>query len=97
MGLEQPEVNQAVTGKFVLEAPEGAEGLPHHRGTGQGAGAVRKAWPKEIAAQVLTHLRRLNSEFTHYVPERRQLPLITLRPTPTPATSRPASGTADVR
>ncbi|WP_066363935.1 phenylacetate--CoA ligase family protein [Herbidospora mongoliensis] len=79
VGLEQPEVNKAVTGKFVLEAPEGAEGL-HVT-----VELARRQEPsedlaKEIAARILIHLRRLNSEFTHYVPERKQLPLITLRP-----------------
>ncbi|WP_061300341.1 phenylacetate--CoA ligase family protein [Herbidospora cretacea] len=84
VGLEQPEVNQHVTGKFVLEAPEGAEGLhitvelaKEEEPSGDLA--------KEIAAQVLTHLRRLNSEFAHYVPEWRQLPLVTLRPYADPA------------
>ncbi|GAB1822607.1 phenylacetate--CoA ligase family protein [Herbidospora sp. RD11066] len=79
VGLEQPEVNQAVTGKFVLSAPEGAEGLHITVELARNEPGSEDL-AKEIAAQILTHLRRLNSEFAHYVPERRQLPLITLRP-----------------
>ncbi|WP_030454123.1 phenylacetate--CoA ligase family protein [Herbidospora cretacea] len=79
VGLEQPEVNRAVTGKFVLSAPEGADGLHVTVELAPGR-EPSDDLAKEVAARIVTHLRRLNSEFSHYVPERKQLPLVTLRP-----------------
>lgn len=82
VGLEQPEIREWVTGKFVLETPEDAD---HNRYL---AVAVELASEvpaddtkrRAIAQSILIQLRRLNSEFANYVPAERQLPSITLRP-----------------
>lgn len=34
----------------------------------------------QVAESIRDHLRRLNSEFAHYVPPERQLPEVVLRP-----------------
>lgn len=89
IGLEQPEVRDQVTGKFVLEVREtedrdrelwiAVELSP--RGGEAPAGPLGDA----IADAILGVLRRLNSEFAHYVPQARQRPRITLWPTGDPA------------
>jgi phenylacetate-CoA ligase len=81
-GLEQPSVSPWVTGKFVLEVTEDAD---RNR---QLAVAVELA-PGEDAApgrtgaaadSIRTQLRRLNSEFAHYVPPEYQTPQVILLP-----------------
>ncbi|MFF3442601.1 hypothetical protein [Streptosporangium sp. NPDC002721] len=81
IGLEQPEVNTLVTGKFVLEVTEDAERdrrltvtvelAPGPRGSEEAA--------ERIGLSILTQLRRLNSEFANYVPATKQPPVIRLR------------------
>jgi phenylacetate-coenzyme A ligase PaaK-like adenylate-forming protein len=72
-GLEQPGVSDWVTGKFVLEAGErlavAVELAPGRTGDASLA-----------AEAILGQLRRLNSEFAHYVPAGYQLPLVSLYP-----------------
>ncbi|MFI6318557.1 phenylacetate--CoA ligase family protein [Nonomuraea sp. NPDC050556] len=81
VGLEQPEVRDLVTGKFVLQAveDEGRDrnltvtvelraGLRPSEGTAQAVGQ-----------SILTQLLRLNSEFAAYVPQVRQSPFVRLR------------------
>ncbi len=79
VGLEQAAVSARVTGKFVLEVQErdgnsfltvAVELAPDETADEQ----LRD----EIAASVLLHLRRLNSEYAHYVPESYSLPQVTL-------------------
>jgi phenylacetate-CoA ligase len=86
LGLEQPEVNEWVTGKFVMEIRSDAdkngifvvtvELVP---GTIEGEG-MKEA----IATAIRTQLCRVNSEFAHYVPVDRQTPEIVLLPTGDP-------------
>ncbi|MBB5780074.1 phenylacetate--CoA ligase family protein [Nonomuraea jabiensis] len=81
VGLEQPEVSGSVTGKFVMEVVEDAdrdrhltitvELMPGEKPTDEIAQAV--------GGSILAQLRRLNSEFAHYVPVPQQVPFIRLR------------------
>ncbi len=81
VGLEQPEVRDWVSGKFVLQVVETAdrneafalvvELLPDITGDQAKRGV--------IAAAVLGQLRRLNSEFANYVPMEYQQPQVTLK------------------
>lgn len=81
-GLEQPGVSDWVTGKFVLEVTEDAD---HDRrlsvtvelAPGESGSNERE---RRAAASIQAQLRRLNSEFAHYVPENYQTPHITLLP-----------------
>ena len=82
VGLEQPAVSGWVTGKFVLEVTSDADGDPHLSVTvelapGEAGDAARE---RELAESIRDQLRRLNSEFAHYVPADCQLPTVTLRP-----------------
>ncbi|MFI6096246.1 phenylacetate--CoA ligase family protein [Lentzea sp. NPDC051213] len=79
VGLEQPGISDAVTGKFVIESVEDADRDRFLRITVEAApGAIPDA--ARIAESVRTELLRLNSEFAHYVPEERQLPEIVVLP-----------------
>ncbi|MEU6716589.1 phenylacetate--CoA ligase family protein [Nonomuraea sp. NPDC046802] len=81
VGLEQPEVSGAVTGKFVLEVAEDerrdrqltvtVELMPGEKPSDETASAV--------GASVLAQLLRLNSEFANYVPTAQQAPVVRLR------------------
>jgi phenylacetate-CoA ligase len=82
VGLEQPDVSPWTTGKFVLEVTEDADRDRHLRVTvelapGEDGTPARE---ESAAESIRTHLRRLNSEFAHYVPDERQTPQIVLRP-----------------
>ena len=82
VGLEQPAVSGWVTGKFVLEVTSDADGNPHLSVTvelapGEAGDAAREHM---LAESIRDQLRRLNSEFAHYVPAGCQLPAVTLRP-----------------
>ena len=82
VGLEQPEISGWVTGKFVLEVREDAD---RDRFLSVAVELAPGAEPSPeraelAAASIRTHLRRLNSEFAHYVPEERQAPRVTLHP-----------------
>ncbi len=83
MGLEQPEISSIVTGKFVLEVKEDADrnrflSVVVELAPGL---AADDAKAQAIAESILAQLRRLNSEFAHYVPPGYQLPRVELRPT----------------
>ncbi|MDD2769895.1 MAG: phenylacetate--CoA ligase family protein [Methylococcus sp.] len=82
VGLVRPGIADWVTGKFVLEAPEGIDGDRELRLTvellpGVVADAAKAA---SIAESVRAELLRLNSEFAHYTPPERQTPAVMLRP-----------------
>lgn len=82
VGLEQPEISGWVTGKFVLEVREDADrdrflSVAVELAPGAEPGPERAALAAE---SIRTHLCRLNSEFTHYVPAERQTPRVTLHP-----------------
>lgn len=80
VGLEQAHISRWVSGKFVLETQETANGdktlhiavelLPDV----QAGPALAPA----IAESIKTQLLRLNSEFAHYTPAEHQLPIVTL-------------------
>jgi phenylacetate-CoA ligase len=82
VGLEQSDISGWVTGKFVLQVVEDADrdrflsvAVELAPGEEPSPARVRLA-----ADSIRTHLRRLNSEFAHYVPDDRQTPRITLHP-----------------
>ena len=82
VGLEQPETQSWVTGKFVMETLEdGDRNLRLHIAVELAPQESASAERARIAAQnIRLQLRRLNSEFAHYVPEPYQIPQIDLRP-----------------
>jgi phenylacetate-CoA ligase len=81
-GLEQPSVSPWVTGKFVLEVTEDADrnrqlAVAVELAPGEDAAPGRA---EAAADSIRTQLRRLNSEFAHYVPPEYQTPQVTLLP-----------------
>jgi phenylacetate-CoA ligase len=86
VALERPAISEWVTGKFVLETAETADRDRELKVTaelapGESGSAERAA---VLADAIQTELRRLNSEFAHYVPEESQRPVIDLRPADDP-------------
>lgn len=79
VGLEQPGISDWVTGKFVLETYEDAGGDLRLRITVELAPG-RDGDARLVAESIRDQLRRLNSEFAHYVPAERQVPEVVLRP-----------------
>lgn len=82
VGLEQPEIKEWVTGKFVLQALEDADRDKTLSVVVELASGIEPpaGLSDEIAASIRTHLGRLNSEFANYVPASAQLPVVSLRP-----------------
>jgi phenylacetate-CoA ligase len=82
VGLEQPEIAQWVTGKFVLEAEEAPDGDKFLSVTVELLPGVAPSSEKAliIAESIRIQLLRLNSEFANYIPENKQLPWVSLRP-----------------
>ena len=78
VGLEQPGISDAVTGRFVIESVEDADRDRVLRITVETAPG-RTADPHAIASSIRDELLRLNSEYAHYVPAQRQLPEVVLR------------------
>jgi phenylacetate-CoA ligase len=86
VALQRPDINEWVTGKFVLRVTEDAnedrwlavavELAPGERGD--------DARHQRIAESIRAELLRLNSEFAHYVPAEKQTPQVELRPTADP-------------
>jgi phenylacetate-CoA ligase len=82
VALERQEISDWVTGKFVLHTAETADRDRELRvavelAPGQSASPGRAAG---LADAIRAELRRLNSEYAHYVPEPSQLPVVDLRP-----------------
>src|SRR5262249_55010664 len=82
VGLEQPAIKEWGTGKFVLESQEDADrdrflSVVVELAPGVAGDATRE---QAIAESILAQLRRLNSEFTNYVPDEYQLPRVRLAP-----------------
>jgi phenylacetate-CoA ligase len=82
VGLEQPDTKGWVTGKFVMEVRSGADGSEFLHITVELAPELTEteAMAGILARAILAQLRRLNSEFAHYVPAARQQPVVELRP-----------------
>jgi phenylacetate-CoA ligase len=87
VGLEQPEVRDWVTGKFVLEAKEGLTEAPHLAIAVELApgAADDPAKVAAIATSIRGQIERLNSEFRAYVPAEYRTPRVTLYPAGDPA------------
>jgi phenylacetate-CoA ligase len=82
VGLEQPGIQEWVTGKFVLQVKEDADknrflSVVVELGAGVEGSEDRK---QAIASSILSQLLRLNSEFANYVPVEYQIPQVTLAP-----------------
>lgn len=86
VGLEQAEISQWVTGKFVLQAKEGLDAAPHLAIAVELAPGVDADDGKRdaIAGSILAQLLRLNSEFANYAPAEYRLPRISLHATGDP-------------
>lgn len=86
IGLEQPEICDWVTGKFVLEAWEDADHNRLLRVTVEAAPdtAVTPARTRQIAESICAELLSRNSEYANYVPADRHVPHVELRPTADP-------------
>ncbi|MEK7322215.1 MAG: phenylacetate--CoA ligase family protein [Pseudomonadota bacterium] len=82
VGLEQAEVRDWVSGKFVLQVSEAADLNETLRIVVELLPGVTAddAKRETVAAAVLAELRRLNSEFANYVPAEYQQPQVTLKP-----------------
>ena len=82
VGLEQGEIKQWVTGKFVLQALEDADKNRFLSIVVELAPGIEASLDKEnaIALSITSQLLRLNSEFAAYVPSSYQKPQITLKP-----------------
>jgi len=82
VGIEQPALLAALSGKFVMEIEHDADQNPSLRLTvellpGQ---APADALAVDVAASVRRELERLNSEFKSYAPPERRLPRVRLLP-----------------
>jgi phenylacetate-CoA ligase len=86
VGLEQPIVSAAVTGKFVLEVKEDADQNRFLSVTVELAPGVEESdeLRHTIAEAIRSHLLRLNSEFANYVPAEYQAVQVTLKSTGDP-------------
>lgn len=82
VGLEQPEVADHVTGKFVLQVVEDADRNRHLSVVVELAPGMTDddGLRDSISASIRTHLLRLNSEFANYVPPAYQHPQVRLAP-----------------
>lgn len=82
VALEQPEICQCVTGKFVLEVQASDDHDEYLSVTVELLPDIVASVELEqrISAAILAQLRRLNSEFANYVPQEYQAPVVKLRP-----------------
>ena len=82
VGLEQPDIKEWVTGKFVLEVLEGDDRDPHLAVVVELSPGELPTEPRRaaVAASIEAELLRLNSEFKGYVPPDRRAPRVTLAP-----------------
>lgn len=86
VGLEQAEIKEWVTGKFVLQVREDADKNRFLAIAVELAPGVEASLQKleAIANSIQTQLLRLNSEFANHVPTQYQMPQVTLKPTGDP-------------
>ncbi|MBD2436890.1 phenylacetate--CoA ligase family protein [Nostoc sp. FACHB-110] len=83
VGLEQPVIQEWVTGKFVLQVQEDADKNRFLSVVVELAPEVESSEDKRqaITASILQQLLRLNSEFANYVPPEYQTPQVSLKAT----------------
>jgi phenylacetate-CoA ligase len=81
VGLEQPVIKEWVTGKFVLQVIEDVDKNRFLSVTVELAPNVEISEDKkqQITTSILSQLKRLNSEFANYVPQKYQMPQVTLK------------------
>ena len=86
VGLEQPDIRNWVSGKFVLHIVEHAERNKELHVIVEASPGIEPAanLAAAIGASIRSQLLRLNSEFANYVPAVYQAPRITLRPSGDP-------------
>ena len=86
VGLEQPDIRNWVSGKFVLHIVENAERDKELHVIVETSPGIEPAanLAEVIGASIRSQLLRLNSEFANYVPAAYQAPRITLRPSGDP-------------
>jgi phenylacetate-CoA ligase len=86
VGLEQPLIQDWVTGKFVMSILEDSDQNRFLSVVVELAPGIEETEDKKqaIAHSILTQLKRLNSEFANYVPPEYQTPQITLKLTADP-------------
>ena len=82
VGLEQSEIQEWVTGKFVLQIKEDADKNRFLSIVVELSPLVESSEEKQkaISSSILSQLLRLNSEFANYVPPQYQMPQVTLAP-----------------
>jgi phenylacetate-CoA ligase len=82
VGLEQPHIKEWVTGKFVLQSKEDTDRNRYLSITVELAPQVTgdEHLVLQTAQSILNQLKRLNSEFAHYVPAEFQMPQVILLP-----------------
>jgi phenylacetate-CoA ligase len=82
VGLEQPDIRNWVSGKFVLHVVENAERNKELHVIVEASPGIEPAanLAEAIGASIRSQLLRLNSEFANYVPPAYQAPRVTLRP-----------------
>ncbi|MBE9192436.1 phenylacetate--CoA ligase family protein [Gloeocapsopsis crepidinum LEGE 06123] len=80
VGLEQPEIREWITGKFVLQVKEDADRNRYLSVVVELAPEIDDSEDRRqaIAASIRVQLLRLNSEFANYVPTEYQTPQIML-------------------
>ena len=80
VGLEQPSISNAVTGKFVMEIKADREQNSELAIAVELAPQITSSQDlaEAVGISIRTQLQRLNSEYANYVPPQRQLPQITL-------------------
>ena len=73
---------ESLTGKFVLEVEEDAQGDKRIRVTAElrPNQTCEADLADRLADSISDQLLRLNSEFRHYTPPERQIPIVMLRP-----------------
>ncbi len=86
VGLEQSEICEWVTGKFVMQVVQDTDcnnrlAIAVELAPGETNNQSR---PEQLGKAILNELLRLNSEFANYVPTEYQPPLVTLKPTADP-------------
>jgi phenylacetate-CoA ligase len=82
VGLEQPDIRNWVSGKFVLHVVENAQRDKELHVIVETAPGIEPTahLAEVIGASIRNQLLRLNSEFANYVPAAHQSPRVTLRP-----------------